>query len=347
MKLFADLNRYVANRSHYAIPNTELVNTQECAALTFNSLLTMHVLRQESDTAMIIQEYAARTLQQSGKTNLHEFLHVMHTEILREHNNNQHSEFTSTELAVQVRITHEFLQSLAESNYNLAEQNSRLMQLETSYRITETQDRKLRRDVRSWGTASWDVRYKICNKLWENMHAAQGLLDLQQHLRNYIREQKWPVPGSGRHQDAVSASNRMQLINRLPQIKEDQTDSLLGSQAVKQLEQKLDQSTDHSYDAINQMMTQISNDVGITTDELHDAFVSEHGVSPDDWIKGSEQRSMRESATSGGTSSGAVASIANPMGKIARRPNLFGWIPPDADMDEAQAQEAFDDDDSY
>ena len=36
---------------------------------------------------------------------------------------------------------------------------------------------------------------------------------------------------------------------------------------------------------------------------------------------------MLESASSGGTSAGNVASIANPMGAINRRPSLFGYIP--------------------
>lgn len=34
-----------------------------------------------------------------------------------------------------------------------------------------------------------------------------------------------------------------------------------------------------------------------------------------------------ESASSGGTSAGSIASVANPMGAINRRPSLFGYIP--------------------
>ena len=36
-----------------------------------------------------------------------------------------------------------------------------------------------------------------------------------------------------------------------------------------------------------------------------------------------------ESASPGGTSAGNVASVANPMGAISRRPSLFGYIPAD------------------
>ena len=36
---------------------------------------------------------------------------------------------------------------------------------------------------------------------------------------------------------------------------------------------------------------------------------------------------ITESASGGATSAGSVASIANPMGSINRRPSLFGYIP--------------------
>lgn len=265
MKLFSDLDRYVATRSHYAMPATDLVNVRECANVTFNSLLAMHVLRQEPDTALAIKEYAIKTLQYKNQTNLHEFLHVMHTEILREHAANQRSEFTNTELAVQLRVTQDFLQGLAEDTYDLAKQNSRLMQLETSYRVLDTETRKLRRGVRSWPDSSWDVRYNICNKLWENLHAAQGLMDIQSYLKTYICEQKWPAPGSGAHTEVSATGNKMQLINSLPKI---------------------------------------------------------------------SNQDVAESASSGATSSGSVASVANPLGKVQRRPSLFGYVPESEDEDE-------------
>ena len=334
MKLFSDLDRYVATRSHYAMPATEMVNVRECAEVTFNSLLTMHILRQEPDTALAIREYAAQTLQQPSKTNLHEFLHVMHTEILREHAADKHSEFTNTELTVQVRLTQEFLQGLMEDTYDLAKQNSRLMQLETSYRVHDTESRKLRRGVRSWAESSWDVRYNICNKLWENLHAAHGLMDIQRYLKTYIREQKWPAPGSGRHAEVSATGNKMQLINRLPRITDDSSKDLLCNQAVKQLEQKLDIATDTSYNAIDGMMKEICQDVGISPGELHDAFVAQHGMTPDDWIHQSEVRSMKESASGGATSAGSVASVANPLGNVQRRPSLFGYVPETEDDEE-------------
>ena len=36
---------------------------------------------------------------------------------------------------------------------------------------------------------------------------------------------------------------------------------------------------------------------------------------------------ITESASGGATSAGSVASIANPIGNINRRPSLFGYIP--------------------
>ena len=40
----------------------------------------------------------------------------------------------------------------------------------------------------------------------------------------------------------------------------------------------------HSYDAIDHLMTGISNKHGITPKELHDEFVKQHGKTPDEWI---------------------------------------------------------------
>lgn len=37
--------------------------------------------------------------------------------------------------------------------------------------------------------------------------------------------------------------------------------------------------------------------------------------------------SLIESATAGATGSASIASVANPMGAINRRPSLFGYIP--------------------
>ncbi len=38
-------------------------------------------------------------------------------------------------------------------------------------------------------------------------------------------------------------------------------------------------------------------------------------------------KSLNEMATGGGTSSGAVASVANPFGIVMRQPSLFGYVP--------------------
>lgn len=36
---------------------------------------------------------------------------------------------------------------------------------------------------------------------------------------------------------------------------------------------------------------------------------------------------LSETASSGATSSGAVASVTNPFGIVMRRPSLFGYVP--------------------
>ena len=71
---------------------------------------------------------------------------------------------------------------------------------------------------------------------------------------------------------------------------------------------------------IDKMMKHVASTHGITQDALHNAWVDEYEKIPDTWI-------MNEDASSGGTSSGAVASIANPFGIVMHRPSLFGYIP--------------------
>ena len=53
--------------------------------------------------------------------------------------------------------------------------------------------------------------------------------------------------------------------------------------AVEKLEKDLDNPK--SYSAIDHMMQTIARDHGITGKQLHDMFVSKHGVIPDKWTR--------------------------------------------------------------
>jgi AraC-like DNA-binding protein len=204
-------------------------------------------------------------------------------------------------------------------------QNQRLLQLESSYKITSTADKKLRRDVANWQKLDADTRWSVCQKLWENIHRTQGLRDLRNCLRRYVQEQKWPAPVTG-EKPPVSAANRMQLLTRLPVVKE----NLEASQGVKDLEHALTKTQDHSYDHIDGIMKKISAKLGITPHELHQEFKKQHSMTPDDWVRIANVRAIRETSSSGGTSAGAIASVANPVGKVNRRPSLFGYVPEDS-----------------
>jgi hypothetical protein len=58
---------------------------------------------------------------------------------------------------------------------------------------------------------------------------------------------------------------------------------VLREDAVEDLEKDLNDPT--SYDAIDHMMQTIARDHGITGKQLHDLFVSKHGVIPDKWTR--------------------------------------------------------------
>ena len=55
--------------------------------------------------------------------------------------------------------------------------------------------------------------------------------------------------------------------------------------AVIELENKLKSIKDHSYDSIDKQMRIIMKKHGITAKQLHNAFVSKHDETPDDWIR--------------------------------------------------------------
>ena len=55
--------------------------------------------------------------------------------------------------------------------------------------------------------------------------------------------------------------------------------------AVKELENKLKDLEDVSYDSIDKLMRRIMEKHNITAKELHNAFVEKHDKTPDDWIK--------------------------------------------------------------
>ena len=284
--------------------------------------MALHVLRQEPESYHVVREYAENTLTVPNSTGLFEFLHVMHTEVLREHARLEKSHFTKAEVDQQIRVTHDFLQACSDMNYSQTLQNQRLLQLESSYKITTTQDKKLRRAVANWPQLNSDERWQTCQTLWENIHDSQGLRDIRNCLRRYMQEQKWPVPGTGERPPA-SAASRMQLLTRLPVVQED----LVASQGVKDLETALTKTQDHSYDNIDSIMRGISQRLGISPHSLHVEFKKQHGMTPDDWVRQSNVRGLRETSSGGGTSAGAIASIANPMGRVNRRPSLFGYVP--------------------
>ena len=408
MKLFQDLNRYVTQTATVSLASQNPVDVKECSYAVFQGLMALHVLRQEPESHHVIQEYAENTMQIPNSTGLYEFLHVMHTQVLREHSRDEASYFTRAEIDQQIRVTRDFLAACSETNYAHALQNQRLLQLESSYKISQTCDKKLRRDVANWQHLDADSRWAVCQKLWENIHRTQGLRDVRNCLRRYIQEQKWPDPSSG-DRPAGSAANRMQLLTRLPVYEE----NLAASQGVKDLETALTKTQDHSYSHIDTIMKGISRKLGISPHELHMEFKKQHSMTPDDWVRQSNVRGLREtdldevshkvgmaaakalstgskntpeqqakyikqwqeiqdkikeiqarpdshtgkyakqltnlsrqqiktakagnlnafgkpleeSASGGSTSAGAIASVANPMGKVNRRPSLFGYVP--------------------
>jgi hypothetical protein len=62
---------------------------------------------------------------------------------------------------------------------------------------------------------------------------------------------------------------------------------LLGSLqiAMSILEKGLQKLNSHNYETINNLMMKISKEHNISGKQLHNDFTSEHGKTPDNWIK--------------------------------------------------------------
>ena len=60
--------------------------------------------------------------------------------------------------------------------------------------------------------------------------------------------------------------------------------------AVLELEDELKKLDNTSYDSIDKLMRSIMKEHDITTKELHNAFVKKHDKTPDDWIKGLNEK---------------------------------------------------------
>ncbi len=58
------------------------------------------------------------------------------------------------------------------------------------------------------------------------------------------------------------------------------------NQAVSELENRLLDLKDISYDSIDSLMRKIMKSHNVTAKELHNAFKNKYKKTPDDWIKG-------------------------------------------------------------
>lgn len=64
----------------------------------------------------------------------------------------------------------------------------------------------------------------------------------------------------------------------------------INEDAVEELEQRLKKLDDTSYDSIDKLMRNIMKEHDMTAKELHNAFVKKHDKTPDEWIKGLNEK---------------------------------------------------------
>jgi GNAT superfamily N-acetyltransferase len=112
-----------------------------------------------------------------------------------------------------------------------------------------------------------------------------------------------------------------QIIDSMLGKQFDSTKHIATEDAVEDLEKDLKQP--HSYDAIDHMMQTIAREEGITAKELHDRFVSKHGMTPDDWIKDRLSENFADDKVKGKSRPGRVkragASCAGSVTDLRKR----------------------------
>ena len=88
--------------------------------------------------------------------------------------------------------------------------------------------------------------------------------------------------GSGNMEKMDSYKDQMRNIGTEVKVKKKKK---LKENHVRELEKGLQQLNSHDYDTIHNLMMKVSKDHGVTGKQLHNDFKSEHGKTPDNWIK--------------------------------------------------------------
>ena len=136
-------------------------------------------------------------------------------------------------------------------------------------------------------------------------------MKINELLGEEIKGWKHAVSDIARHRSAASAGKRSV---RLVRLKKDGTESKVAPDRW------------NTFDDVGSAIKQHNHMVDANPGRkiAHHLYVDNKMVKE---LVDKVPADVNENATGGGTSAGAIASVANPMGAVIHRPNLFGYVP--------------------
>ena len=191
------------------LPNLSRIHrysARDVADLAFCYLLTLHMCRQEFETAPWVRSYVHLTQDAQGwshtnlnKTDLHQFLNVL---IAQPHNwlsymkDSDASELLLHEIHVPPDLVNRFLSNLYHMNFDPELSGRLLMQLERDLKITTSNYKSMRRIMSDWHLPHVDTEAKrlVMTRLLQALRAKAAQGDVITKLERLSRERKWEIP---------------------------------------------------------------------------------------------------------------------------------------------------------
>lgn len=190
------------------LPNLSRLNkytARDVADLTFCYMLTLHMCRQEFETAPWVRSYAQLTQDAQGfhhtnlnKTDLHQFLNVL---IAKPHTwltymkDSDASTLLLNEIHVDHQVVNRFLRNLNQITFDPELSGRLLMQLERDLKITTSNYKSMRRILSDWHLdhVTTEAKRLVMTRLLQALRAKAARGDVIDKLERVNRERKWEI----------------------------------------------------------------------------------------------------------------------------------------------------------
>jgi hypothetical protein len=272
-------------------------NARDIADLTFLYLITLHILRCEWKEAARAKTYAGQTLSHGSfddpfinGTDLYQLLYItlQHSSRFQQHLKNRiSSDLLLGDLDLHSSDVKIYLQNIASGHYNDALASRLLLKFERALRVTVTNYKSVRRIASDWNTSHIDTEAK-----------SLAVTRLLQAMRNRARRGDLTT-----NLESLARDQKLEMVNACDP--ETGANCNITPEAPPQPRLSL--------------LRQLAVGAGLGLGAYYVGRALAGG------FRGPGP--VSENASSGSTSSGAVATAVSPLGAVSRRPSLFGYMP--------------------